>query len=141
MDEAASLLHAAEVASWKHRLTDMEDLLKQQKDDNEKLLKQIKQLQEQGRKDQEEVERLMKLMNENELQSKRELAAAMANVKKAVEDGSSQAARDAEIIAQLKATIEERQLQMKKDQEERQRQAKKDQDTITELQRQMIEGG
>ena len=104
-------------------------------------MKQTKLLQEQGKKDQLEIERLTKVMSENELQSKRELAAAMANVKKAVEDGASQAARDAEIIAQLKATIEERQLQMKKDQEERQRQAKADQDTIVDLQRRMIEGG
>ena len=104
-------------------------------------MKQTKLLQEQGKKDQLEIERLTKLMSENELQSKRELAAAMANVKKAVEDGASQAARDAEIIAQLKATMEERQLQMKKDQEERQRQAKADQDTIVDLQRRMIEGG
>ena len=130
MDEAASLLHAAEMASWKHRLADIEDQLKQQKDDNEELVKQTKRLSEQGKKDQEELDRLMKLMSENEVQSKRELAAAVANVKKAVEDSASQAARDAEIIVQLKATIDERQLQMKKDQEERQ-----------QLQRQTIEGG
>ena len=79
-------------------------------------------------------------MSENELKSKRELAAAQAVGKKAVEDGASQAARDADIITQLRATIEERQVQAKKEQEERKAQAKKDQDAITEFQRRMIEG-